>query len=417
MKRVPIRRLSALLLAGAAGVAVAGLPSRPAMAQVTSRTRGGTAAPGSMGIPQPEPKINLTISQKSLGRILSEIFKQAPYKYQVLAELGTTVFSLDVKDVPLAQALQMLLAQDKSEEPLVFSFTPNAVGGGLFTIDREIIDVGLIEGENRVSAANARITRVLPKVFEMMKVKYRIEPDVPPVLVSLQLHPEDWSQVVPQVIIEAEKAEPTLTYSIDNDNTYVVFVQKTPPNGTPGMPARKAELSVNNVPLKAAVEQLFKDSTWKPQVSDKVANLKVTYNNANETELGALRSLLRAASTTSIQATYREGKDNILYIEPGALPGDVRVAARAKVMRGTVSVNSNGQLLRTITDSIERQAGAKIVVPKAIPNIPVTMKVTDVQIEDALQALIEAVGASIPNLQFKAVGKEYQLILAAPAPK
>lgn len=414
MKRVPLRRLGALLLAGTAGLTIAGSPLRPAAAQGTTRVRGTLSTPGSMGIPQPEPKINLTISQKSLGRILSEMFKQAPYKYQVLANVGTTVYSLDVKDMPLSQALQKVLEQDKSDEPLVFSFTPNPAGGGMFTIDREIIDVGVIEGESRVSVANARITKVLPKVFDAMKAPYRIEPDVPPVLISLQLHPEEWSQVVPQVIIEAEKAEPTLTYSMDGD-TYVVHVQKAPPNGSPGMPARKVQLSINNESLKSAVEQLFRDSTWKPQVSDKVANVKVTYNNANETELGALRSLLRAASTTSQQVTYREGRGNTLYIEPGALPGDVRVAARAKPMTGTVRIDVKNAQLRVVTDLIERQAGVKVVVPKTIPNIPLTMKVTDVPVEDALQALIEAVGSSIPNLQFKAVGKEYQLLLAAPS--
>ncbi|HEU4754285.1 MAG TPA: hypothetical protein VFU47_14340, partial [Armatimonadota bacterium] len=99
-------------------------------------------APGSMGIPQPEPLITLSIKQKSLGRTLSEVFKQAaPYQYRILALQGPALYSLEADKMPLSQVLKTLLAQDKSKEPMVFYFTRSLAGGGTFTIDREYIEV------------------------------------------------------------------------------------------------------------------------------------------------------------------------------------------------------------------------------------------------------------------------------------
>ena len=63
---------------------------------------------------------------------------------------------------------------------------------------------------------------------------------------------------------------------------------------------------------------------------------------------------------------------------------------------------------------IQRQAGVKITVPKNIPDLPVTMKVADVHVEDALEVMIQSLSASLPNLQYKAIGEEYQLLLAQP---
>jgi hypothetical protein len=110
------RRINAIGLA--AGLALALLPAG-AHAQVL---RQNTApVPGSMGVPQPEPLIKLDLQQKTLGRILSEMFKQASqYRYRLLARQGTSVFSLKADNVPLTQALKTLLAQDKAHEPMVY---------------------------------------------------------------------------------------------------------------------------------------------------------------------------------------------------------------------------------------------------------------------------------------------------------
>jgi len=232
--------------------------------------------------------VTVDIQQKSLGRILHDVFAQTAYKYEILAELGTTVFSLNVKNVPLSEALKTVLAEDKSDMPLVFSFARDPTGTtGTFSINREFLEVGVINGETKLSATNARLTRLLPKVFEMMGVKYRIEPDVPPIPITLELRPDDWSQVLPQVILEGEKVEPTLDYSMDG-GTYVVFLEKTPIAGQSGTPARRVKLSVMNGPLRSVLEELFRESPWKYEVAMAVPDVGITYNAVNEPELGAL---------------------------------------------------------------------------------------------------------------------------------
>jgi hypothetical protein len=200
------RTLTLLIPIAVAGAAVLA-PAPPVTAQVT-RPTANQYIPGAMGIPQPEPVVSLNIQNRSLARILSELFKQVPHDYQLLADTGTTVYSLNVTKMPLSKALVTLLGQDKRPDPLVFYYTKGLAGRGTFVIDREFIQIGVQEGERRVGLANARITKVLPEVFKMMKVQGRIEPDVPPVTISVQLRPDDWSEVLPQVILEAAKVEP-----------------------------------------------------------------------------------------------------------------------------------------------------------------------------------------------------------------
>ena len=412
MKASTYSRLAALL--GAAAIA-AGWSALPASAQATRVL--AFYVPGNMGIPQPEPLITLKAEKRSLARVLSEMFKQTPYQYQVRARSGKTlVFDLDVNKVPLSKALAMLLAQDQELEPLVFSFERSLAGGGTFLIDREYIDIGTFEGENRVSVAHGRLTKVLPRVFELMKAKYRIEPDVPAVTMSLQLRPSDWPEVLPQVIVGASKTEPALTYSIDRD-TYVVHLQKTP-NGMNGLPvpdtARRVKMSVANAPLSQVLAELFRGSQWKYELSPQVnAATVVSYNTGSAAELAALAEVLRQAGARAGKpVTYREGK-GVLYIEPGALPGEAQlaIAQAATGNRRTSSYNALQRRLKTVASDLSGSYGTTIMVAPNVPDLPLTFRVEGVTVDKALDALVAAGRTSIPNLSVRATDNGYLLEL------
>lgn len=401
---------------GAAGWVAAGAltliaAAGPCAAQ-TTRINLNNAVPGSMGIPQPEPVITLSIKQpRSLARVLYEIFKQTPYEYQLLADVGTTAFTVDVNKVPLTQTLTRLLSQEKRPDPLVYSFQKSLTGkGGTFIIDREYVEMGSFEGEKKVSLANARITRVLPDLFKLMNVQGRVEPDVPPVTVSVQLRPDDWSTVLPQLMLEASKKEPSLTYSKDG-STYVVHVQHTP-SGAPGSPLpsganpRRVKLALNEASLPDAMAQLFQGSTWKYQVADSLKNVMVSYNTANEPELAALYSILRTVSAQGgEQVTYREGK-GILYIEPGPLPGQFVVASKNPTVRRT-SLNLPRTKLKQACDLVGGALGTKITVAPNVPDVLVSLKLNDATIEEAIQAIQSSAKESLPNLVVRAVGTGY----------
>jgi hypothetical protein len=303
------------LFAVLAGVYAAAALAVPAAAF----QRASEYVPGSMGIPQPEPRVTLSVQNRSLGRVLAELKKQTPYQFRLLADIGTLAVTIDANREPVSQVLRRILEQDKRPDPLVFYFHENT-----FVIDREFIQVGEAEGENRVSLTNARISRALPELFKLMNVKHRIEPDVPPVVISMQLRPERWEQALSHIILEANKKEPGLTYSIDGD-TYVVHLHKTPTGVTSSgqvlsTAGRRVTLMFMNTPLKEALAQLFMGSTWKFQVSEKVRDAPITLAVSDEPELSVLHRILRAASTMREPVTYREGK-GMLYIEPGPLPG------------------------------------------------------------------------------------------------
>jgi hypothetical protein len=396
MKNLSTHPFRLLLAAAAVAAALAALP---AAAQLV---RAGAPVPGSMGIPQPEPLITLNIQQKSLGRVLSEMFKQSPYQYRVLADQGAAVYSLNVEKMPLSRALGMLLEQDKRAEPMVFYFTQARDGRGTFTIDREYIELDDIDGELRVSLANARLTRVLPLVFDRIKAKYRVEPDVPPLPISLQLRPTSWDSVLPQVILEAQKRETGLTYSMDGD-TVVVHLHKTPV-GLPGTPlpedARRVKLEVTNAPLKDVLAQFFRGSTWKYEVANRVPDVPITYNTQAEPELAVLYGILRQASAkTGSPITYREGK-GVLYIEPGSLPGEAVVETRGPAAR-TFTFSTFSERIKKIAMYIAQSTGTTVTVAPNVPDIPLTYRATNLTADEALRALIEAARGTLPNLSYR----------------
>jgi len=398
--------LAPLLLA--AGVLLSGSPASAQLVRTTA-----AAVPGSMGIPQPEFKINLSVQKRSLSRILADVFKQTNYDYKVVADVGATAFSLDARGVPLTQALTMLLAQDTRPDPLVYYFTKSPTGAGTFVIDREYMEIGADVGENKVSLANARLTKILPRVFQLMKVKGRVEPDVPPVTISLQLRPENWAQVLPQVILEANKVEPTLTYSMEGD-TYVVHLHKTPLGVTPSgaaMPGvRKVQLTLNETPLRDAISAVLKDSQWKFQVSDTVKDVGITYSASAEPELSALYNILRQAGGLGGQVTYREGK-GVLYIEPGPLPGFATVPGKGDAALATATLDLKQQRIKAVVAAIENQTGATIRIAPTVPDLPITIKLQKAKVEEALRAVILAAKASLPNLSYRQMGPGYILEL------
>jgi hypothetical protein len=304
----------------------------------------------------------------------------------------------------------MLLAQDKTHEPMVYYFTRDPSGGGTFTIDREYIQIGEIEGENRVSLANARITEVLPRVFELTKVKYRIEPDVPPVPISLQLRPSNWAPVAAQVILEAAKLEPTLTYSLDGD-TLVVHMQKTP-TGAPGSPvpedARRVKMTIEQQPLRAVLAALFKDSKWKYEVSKDVQDVRISYTSTAEPELSALHAILKQASAKGKQVTYREGK-GVLYIERGPLPGieglgEAVAAATVAPTQRTASLTVLDQRLKRVTADLATQTGSTITVAPTVPDLPVSVRIVNLPAEQALAEIVKSLRPSLPNLMVRVAG-------------
>ena len=388
------------LLAAPAGAQVNRAPSQG------SRTPAATYVPGAMGIPQPEPTVTLSMKQKSLARVLYELFKQSRYSYRLLADVGTAVFSIDVNKMPLSEALRTLLAQDKRPDPLVFFFNRSPTGGGEFVIDREYIEIGEEDGERRVSLANARITRVLPMVFERMKVQARIEPDVPPITVSLQLRPDSWAQVLPALMSEASEQEPALTYSLDGD-TYVVHIQKTFPGPAAaaafsGIPIRRVTLAASGTPLRDVLAQLFQGSGWKYQVADAVKDTRVTYNGTGEAEISALQGVLRHVGTQGQQVTYREGK-GVLYIEPGPMPGQFEIASRAipTVLRTTLNLPQRP--LKDIAKVIGDTYKTQVTVAPNVPNLRIDYKVSEATLAQAVDALVRAGKVSLPNLTVRQV--------------
>jgi hypothetical protein len=410
------RAVCAVGLGLALGAAVLG--ARGVEAQGT-RAVLAAPVPGSMGIPQPEPLITLSVKQpRSLARILYEMFKQTTYEYSLLADVGTTAYTLEVDKMPLTKALWTLLSQDmKSELPLVFSFQPSLTGrGGTFIIDREFLQIGSYEGDKKVSLANARLTKVLPELFKLMQIDGRVEPDVPPVTLSMELRPDDWSQVLPQLMIEASKKEPAVTYSHVDDKTLVVHIQRTP-TGAPGNPLpsgsmpRRVKLALNDVPLKEAVAQVLAGSSWKYQIADGVGEPRVTYTTANEPELSALHAVLKTASAGTKQVTYREGK-GVLFIEPGPLPGSFVVARKGGTLVPRTSLNLTSQKLKKAIELLAGALATKVTVAPNVPDIPVTVRLEQVTISEGLAQIVAAARSSLPNLNFRPMGTGYLVELS-----
>jgi hypothetical protein len=282
-------------------------------------------------------------------------------------------------------------------------------------IDREFLEVEYVDGERRISMANARLTRVLPELFKKMMVQGRVEPDVPPITMSLQLRPESWEQALPMIMLEAYKREPALTYSKDG-STLVVHLQRTP-TGAPNSPLpsgtqpRKVKVAFAETPLKDALAELFKDSTWKYQVADGVKDFKVTYVTSTDPELVALHTILKQASTqVAQQVTYREGK-GVLYIEEGPLPGDFIVGRSGMSAVRRTSLNISMRKLKSVVELISGALNVPITVATNVPDIPVSVRFENADINDALRALMLATKDSLPNLSYRTQGTGFVIEL------
>jgi type II secretory pathway component GspD/PulD (secretin) len=251
---------------------------------------------------------------------------------------------------------------------------------------------------------------VLPRVFALTKVKYRIEPDVPPVPISLQLRPNDWAPVAAQVILEASKMEPTLTYSVDGD-TLVVHIQKTP-TGLPGSPVpegtRRVKMTIENQPLRAVLAALFKDSTWKYEVNKDVQDVRISYTSTAEPELSALYAILKQASAKGKQVTYREGK-GVLYIERGPLPGteglgEAVAAATVAPTQKTATLTVLDQRLKRVAAELATQTGSTITVAPNVPDLPVSVRIVNMPADQALGEIVKTLHPSLPNLTVRVAG-------------
>lgn len=408
----------ALVPTGALALTILGMAASPALAQSPPITQPGgirrttqIPVPGTMGIPQPEPNITLNIQKRPLGRILAEIFKQTPFQFRLLASQGTTLFSLEANREPFRKVLTRLLEQDKSAEPLVFGFDRTTTGQGIVTIDRELVDIAVREGEKYVSLTNARLTTVLTELFKRANVKYRIEPDVSPVPISLQLRPLEWLDAIPTVILEAFRNEPALTFSQDRD-TWVVHLQKLSVDAetpTEKMPRRKFQVTA--APLRDALATLFTGSSFKYQVAESVKDTTVTYSTQGETDIAILQRLLRQAAGKGNSVTWREG-NGMLFIEPGPLPGEApqQTARTSSVQEPTTSLNLTDNI-RALATLLAQATQTTVTVSPNVPNLRVMLKVENATIDQALEALVAAARGSVPNLSFRKSGKRYILEL------
>jgi type II secretory pathway component GspD/PulD (secretin) len=402
--RIRSTRLLLPLAVLSLGIAAA-FPPAPAAAQPAPKSN-----PGSLGIPQPEPLVTVNLNQVSIARALSELFKQTSYRYQIVAEQGTTRYTLSAEKQPLTKVLTAILDQDKRADPLVFHFMPR---DNMFTIVREYITLNAVEGENRVGLTNARITRVLPELFKLMgNAKYRIEPDVPAILVTMQARPMQWADALPQIIVDANNKEPALTFSIDNDS-YVVHLQKTPiglsPTGSILPDAgRLVSMIKSDMDLRQAINQLFAGSQWKAQISPLIPNLKVNVNATQQPELVVLRQILRSAAIQGNSLTYREGMGT-LYIEPGYLPGEPYRGNIRPAPAKTVSMTAVQQPLKEVVRTISDRSGTTILVDAAVTDVALSVQLANAPIDEALQKLVEAARSRLPQLRYRQSNGTYTL--------
>ncbi len=359
-------------------------------------------------IPQPEPRVTVSLSQKPLGTILYAIFHQTPYRYQLRAQVGAELFSLDVTRVPLGQALSTLFEHDTTGSPITYAFVPASTNNpGTFVIDREYLQVGDTAGEHRVSATRARLTHVLSLVFKAMKARFRIEPDVPQVTVTLQLRPRDWSECIGEVLVEASKEVPGLTYSLDGD-TYVIFVQKTGPAG--GAAVRRVTLTLESVSLREAIGRILSGSQYRYRVSDAVGEAPINYKATDQPEMEALREVLKRAADEGTAVTYRDSR-GVLLIEPGPLPGRLGTTASLHpASLRAVTLSADRQRLRVVVRTLAAASGASIKVAPTVPDIRVTFDVKNGTVDEALRALLDAARVHLPNLALESSGERAFLL-------
>ena len=376
-----------------------------ARAQTRRTTRRSTGPNLPHEIPKPEPLVTLKGQKLTMSRALRAAFQNTPYKYRLSARVPLTFVKIDVKRRPLSEVLNTILSADKNtRNPLVWRRERDTI-----TIVRESITMGVNdEAEKVITLSEARIGPVLARLFKLMKTPYRIQPNVPPILITLTMRPRKWENALPDLMDRAYQQDRRITFSIVK-GTYIVHIHQTPIGlSSAGQATRNAgrlvTLASPDTPLREALAKVFEGSKWKIEVAEEVKDTTVNISANKRPELAVLRDVLRQVSAISSPITYREGRGT-LYVEPGPLPGQAKLYARALdsgELRRT-SLNLTQQKLSDAIKLLAQSTGAKVTIAKNVPDIRISFTVNNVTIEEALRAVVASGRVEVPNLTFRKV--------------
>jgi type II secretory pathway component GspD/PulD (secretin) len=186
-------------------------------------------------------------------------------------------------------------------------------------------------------------------------------------------------------------------------------------------PGRTAEKTVNvdlqDVGLREAVRRLAEDTQARWKIEANVPNVPVTLRLKNVSPQSVLRVLIRVAALSAPALTLtQEGETFVVKVGATPTPAPALPAAPDPRLARKVSVNFMRTDLRAALAKLFEGTEAPYLVLWDVPNVPITLKLTDRTVQDALKEVLQVAYGPLPGLYMGEEGGVYLFGLYRQAP-
>jgi type II secretory pathway component HofQ len=281
---------------------------------------------------------------------------------------------------------------------------------------------GLGEPAPQISLAvrDVPLSRVIEELSKTSGLTCSIDPSVPDVRISLNVQSNSPQGVLRLIVRQAGEQVLGLGLRKEGD-AYVLRVrpleeqgrERVLPGHSDARLGRKVTLDLQQVPLRQALERVLEGSGVQFVVEPGMPPISLDLKLAGRTAFQGLLALVETAAwqVPELQLTREKG---IYHLEVATRrPPDP--AARATLREAKVTIDLQAVPLREAVGKILAGSALQFLVHRNVPDVKVTLEVRSRTLEEALQALIRAVGEEVPGLTLGQDGDVFVLETRGPA--
>jgi len=162
---------------------------------------------------------------------------------------------------------------------------------------------------------------------------------------------------------------------------------------------RKVTLSLKDVPFRSALAALFHGTTLQYSVDPNVPNFPVTMIVRDSAVPAALRLMVRQCPDSAPVSVSRDADVYLLRLrDRGDAPAPPIAPIPEPHRDRKVTLSLQEVPLRSAVDALFQGTGVEYIVGPDVPNVPVTLVLRDVTMQQALRFLLRQAAVLAPGL-------------------
>jgi hypothetical protein len=254
-----------------------------------------------------------------------------------------------------------------------------------------------------VTLKDVGLRTAVETLFEAAGVRWRLDREVPNVPITLTLPALPLEDAVRVLVRVGAATVPGLAALKESDGYHVtrtgalVSDPVLPPEPDPRL-AKKVTADLKSVPLREALEQLFRGTDAPHVVLPTVPDVAVTARIDDRPVREAIEKVLQVAYG-SLPALYF-GREGGVYLFGLRSPAR-QTAGRQKPGAETKGFfNIRGVPLRKTLGYLFQATGLEYLVEESVPDEEVTINFRNVTVEEAARQLVRELGEKVPGLAY-----------------